>query len=277
MSALSGELRERAKRHGLVREEADIGTGWSFPESRFYIVGRANEGWWWWAPGGLTNLEIERGPHYPTEAPALEAALHWLDHRHPERAWRSSHGTQLAEALKALAPVRDWMSTMRRLGYGQHTYADMEERLGRAVALFESLALPSKGDEGAALAVAWDYLCERGGLPESAQETLVRAVRAHPEVVERAQLLGPWQHVVRNDFEAWERHVWRALPGVVLQVCHGLGGWWWFAYEPGNPSQSLASQQTGNQPEGRRLGQEAADAWALENGWVLAAGTGRAP
>lgn len=182
--SVDAQLAERARRHGLVREEEDVTPGWSRPEDRFYFVAQTGAGWWWWAPAGVTNSEIERGPRYLTEEAALTAALHYLDHTVPSRAWSPSVGGQLAEAVGMLREAVAHLENTAPAGRSllAHDAAD------KALRLLQSLALPSGADEGAVLAVAWDYLCERGALPEIALGTLVAAVRHHPEVVGLARL-----------------------------------------------------------------------------------------
>lgn len=206
------ELHERARRHGLVREEADIGTGWSMPKSHSYLVGRAYAGWWWWAPHGPDNFVIDRLPRYKTEGGALAAALDWLDEQEPSKAWRSSPGAKLGEAVTLLRGLRVSIEELGRLMSGlMGTRSKNEPALDKAIELLQSLALPPASDEGEVLTVALEYLLHLGVLPASARPAFVETLRQHPEALEGLPIAGPWRYdAVCND---WRRH---ALDGRVV-------------------------------------------------------------
>lgn len=160
------ELAERAARHGLVRNTADL--SWAKPGG-LPTLWREEAGWEWRASGRASPL-------YATEGDALTAFLHWLDTQHPEKAWRACPGAKLAEVRRTLNRLAHYLPT--ELIGEAHAAADT----------LQSLALPPASDEGEVLAVAWDYALTRGGLTGRAREALVRAVRACPEVVADAKL-----------------------------------------------------------------------------------------
>lgn len=211
------ELAERARRHGLHREETRNVCGWGRPASGVFVVGRDDAGRWWWVPEDTTWSAVATAPRYKTEATALAAALDWLDEQEPSKAWRQSPGAKLGEAVH-------WVKLARQsipVASGTTLYLD------RALATLESIALPPASDEGAVLEVALDYLLSLGKLTEGARQSIVALLRERPEMADAAKVVGPLEH----DESATAMTVLRCytLHGLAGEVGHDEDNdrWWW--------------------------------------------------
>jgi len=219
------ELHERAKRHGLHREEEVV--RWANERGQT-LVWQRWEGdpncWAWSSPNGPYS---DSQPHYKTEATALRAALDWLDEQRPDRAWRQSPGSALAEAVGDLNFVcgRLWLLNSESV---KGIAGDLE----RAILKVEALALPPASDEGEVLQVGVDFLLTRGGLTGSAREALVRAVRHDPGVVADAQL-AVWVFDRDGDWMLHPMHPTGLQVGAWIGWVEGVGGEWrWSAHPP---------------------------------------------
>lgn len=248
---MNARLAARAEAHGLTRR-AD--GAWTRERGAIHYVGCDEEGWWSGDPSY---------GHYATEDAALSATLDRFDHESPDRKLpEPSPGAQLAEAVRIVRALRDGV---------RHKFSTPEVRVelfDEVLRLLQSLALPPASDEGQVLLVAADYLLGLQRLPAGTEDAVVALLRAHPELVGRARLLGPW---ATSGPGRWVHRVTFPKGLCVLQVQQVpdlYGPWWWFGYDPASPAASEASGEGGEGDEGKRAAMAAGDAWARGQGWT---------
>lgn len=216
---MTEELRQRADRHGLRRQEGPDGrAAWMFEHGPPFVHHHA-DGSWRWGDGGAHDLP------YVTEEVALAGALGWLDEQDPDKAYRQSPGAKLGEAVALLRGLE----AKGKLSSRPHGVIreELYKGIAEAVALLQSLVLPPASDEGAVLEVALDFALTKGPLTGSAREALVRAAHDDPRMVVDAKVAGP----LMRDESATAMMVLRCytLHGLAGEVGHDEDHdrWWW--------------------------------------------------